>query len=170
VRDQWPDRLLLPAHPWELEYLQSQPEVADLFERGALVDLGPLGDPVTPTTRVISAMNSANAVSTAGNRRMRRNINSISASNIAVRAEHSRASTSRVSTTSISMPRTMNVRRRASSPISRRGIRPIDGARKFGSETFSTGTIRSVASGSVSSRRISHRRDTCKRATLDTRA
>jgi siderophore synthetase component len=52
VRDQWPDRLLLPAHPWELEHLQAQPEVADLFERGALVDLGPLGDPVTPTTSV----------------------------------------------------------------------------------------------------------------------
>ena len=46
------DQILVPAHPWELAYLQDQPEVAQLFDRGALVDLGPLGSPVTPTTSV----------------------------------------------------------------------------------------------------------------------
>jgi siderophore synthetase component len=52
VRDRWPDRVLLPAHPWEIEHLLAQPGTAALFERGGLVDVGPLGDPVTPTTSV----------------------------------------------------------------------------------------------------------------------
>jgi siderophore synthetase component len=52
VRDRWPDRVLLPAHPWELDHLLAQPDTAELFERGGLVDLGPLGDPVTATTSV----------------------------------------------------------------------------------------------------------------------
>jgi spermidine-citrate ligase len=52
VRDRWPDRVLLPVHPWELAHLRHRPEVATLFDRGALVDVGPLGDPVTPTTSV----------------------------------------------------------------------------------------------------------------------
>jgi siderophore synthetase component len=52
VRDRWPDRILLPVHPWELEHLCGQPDAASLFDRGALVDLGPLGDPVTATTSV----------------------------------------------------------------------------------------------------------------------
>ena len=52
VRDRWPDRVLLPAHPWELAHLHAQPELAALFDRGGLVDVGPLGDPVTPTTSV----------------------------------------------------------------------------------------------------------------------
>jgi siderophore synthetase component len=52
VRDRWPDRILLPAHPWELDHLLAQPDTAELFERGGLVDLGPLGDPVTATTSV----------------------------------------------------------------------------------------------------------------------
>jgi siderophore synthetase component len=45
-------RLVLPAHPWELDHLRSRPLVAELFERGDLVDLGPLASPVTPTTSV----------------------------------------------------------------------------------------------------------------------
>jgi siderophore synthetase component len=52
VRDRWPDRILLPAHPWELDHLRARPDTAELFERGGLVDVGPLGDPVTPTTSV----------------------------------------------------------------------------------------------------------------------
>ena len=46
------DRVLLPAHPWELAQLREQPEVALMFERADLVDLGPHGSPVTPTTSV----------------------------------------------------------------------------------------------------------------------
>ncbi|MGH9212042.1 MAG: IucA/IucC family protein [Acidimicrobiales bacterium] len=45
-------RVLLPTHPWELAYLRSQPELASLFADDGLVDLGPLGSPVTPTTSV----------------------------------------------------------------------------------------------------------------------
>lgn len=52
VRDRWPDRILVPAHPWELDHLLAQPDTAELFDRGGLVELGPLGDPVTPTTSV----------------------------------------------------------------------------------------------------------------------
>lgn len=46
------ERVLLPAHPWELDHLRDRPEVAALFARGDLVDLGPHGSPVTPTTSV----------------------------------------------------------------------------------------------------------------------
>lgn len=46
------ERILLPAHPWELEHLRPQPEVAELLAHGDLVDLGPYGSPVTPTTSV----------------------------------------------------------------------------------------------------------------------
>jgi siderophore synthetase component len=52
VLDRWPDRVLLPAHPWQLAHLQARPETARLFDCGGLVDVGPLGDPVTPTTSV----------------------------------------------------------------------------------------------------------------------
>jgi siderophore synthetase component len=45
-------RILLPAHPWELAYLRRHADVEALFDSGALVDLGPLGSPVTPTTSV----------------------------------------------------------------------------------------------------------------------
>jgi siderophore synthetase component len=45
-------RVLLPAHPWELDHLRAQPDLAELFDNGSLVDLGPLGSPVTPTTSV----------------------------------------------------------------------------------------------------------------------
>jgi siderophore synthetase component len=43
-----PGRILLPAHPWEAAYLATH--AAAWFERGDVVDLGPGGDPVTPTT------------------------------------------------------------------------------------------------------------------------
>lgn len=46
------ERVLLPAHPWELDFLRHQPDIADLFADGTLVDLGPFGSPVTPTTSV----------------------------------------------------------------------------------------------------------------------
>ncbi|HEY8544594.1 MAG TPA: IucA/IucC family protein, partial [Acidimicrobiales bacterium] len=53
------DRVLLPAHPWELEHLRRQEEVALLFRQGDLVDLGPHGSPVTPTTSVRTVVNPA---------------------------------------------------------------------------------------------------------------
>jgi siderophore synthetase component len=43
-----PGRVLLPAHPWEAAYLAEH--ARSWFERGDVVDLGPHGDPVTPTT------------------------------------------------------------------------------------------------------------------------
>jgi hypothetical protein len=47
------DRVLLPAHPWELAHLRrTDPVVAALFEDGSIEDLGALGSPVTPTTSV----------------------------------------------------------------------------------------------------------------------
>jgi spermidine-citrate ligase len=46
------ERVLLPAHPWELEHLRHDPAVAALLDSGAVRDLGPLGSPVTPTTSV----------------------------------------------------------------------------------------------------------------------
>lgn len=45
-------RIAFPGHPWELEHLRADPVVADLFETGALVDLGTRGDVVMPTTSV----------------------------------------------------------------------------------------------------------------------
>ncbi len=45
------DRVLIPAHPWELRHLREHDEVvAALLADGAMVDLGPLGTPVAPTT------------------------------------------------------------------------------------------------------------------------
>ncbi|WP_216214038.1 IucA/IucC family protein [Amycolatopsis aidingensis] len=44
--------LPLPAHPWQADYLRRRSEVADLLTRGELVDLGPLGEPVYPTSSV----------------------------------------------------------------------------------------------------------------------
>ena len=46
------ERILLPAHPWELAHLRTEPDTAGLFADGTLVDLGPFGSPVTPTTSV----------------------------------------------------------------------------------------------------------------------
>ena len=43
-------RILFPAHPWEAEHLATA--AAPLFASGAVVDLGPAGAPVTPTTSV----------------------------------------------------------------------------------------------------------------------
>ncbi len=43
-------RILVPVHPWEAGHLADGPELAPLREAGAVVDLGPFGGPVTPTT------------------------------------------------------------------------------------------------------------------------
>lgn len=42
-------RVLLPAHPWEAEYMRSD---STLFDSGAIEDLGPAGAAVTPTSSV----------------------------------------------------------------------------------------------------------------------
>ncbi len=45
------ERVLVPAHPWELAHLRaSDPAVRALLDDGTLVDLGPLGAAVAPTT------------------------------------------------------------------------------------------------------------------------
>lgn len=45
------DRVLIAAHPWELAHLRERDAVvAALLADGAIVDLGPLGSPVAPTT------------------------------------------------------------------------------------------------------------------------
>ncbi|MEA2156887.1 MAG: hypothetical protein QOE11_3027 [Solirubrobacteraceae bacterium] len=52
------ERVLIPAHPWELEHLRARDEVvAALLDDGQIVDLGPLGSPVTPTTSVRTVYN-----------------------------------------------------------------------------------------------------------------
>ncbi|HEX4364249.1 MAG TPA: IucA/IucC family protein [Solirubrobacteraceae bacterium] len=43
------ERVLLPVHPWELEYLRSDGRVARLLEDGLIVELGALGGEVSPT-------------------------------------------------------------------------------------------------------------------------
>ena len=54
------ERVLLPAHPWELGYLREHDAVvAALLHDRALVDLGPLGSPVAPTTSVRTVYNPA---------------------------------------------------------------------------------------------------------------
>jgi spermidine-citrate ligase len=45
-------RVLLPAHPWELGRLRRDDRVAALLASGRIVDLGPHGAPVTPTSSV----------------------------------------------------------------------------------------------------------------------
>lgn len=45
------ERVLVPAHPWELAYLRAHdPAVASLLRDGSIVDLGRLGARVTPTS------------------------------------------------------------------------------------------------------------------------
>ena len=52
------ERVLVPAHPWELAHLRATSEVvAVLLADGAIVDLGPLGSPVTPTTSLRTVYN-----------------------------------------------------------------------------------------------------------------
>ncbi len=46
------DRILLPAHPYEADRLAADPLTADLFDTGAVVDLGAWGAPFLPTTSV----------------------------------------------------------------------------------------------------------------------
>jgi siderophore synthetase component len=54
------ERALVPAHPWELAHLRATSQVvAALLENGAIVDLGPLGSPVTPTTSLRTVYSAA---------------------------------------------------------------------------------------------------------------
>ena len=47
------ERVLLPAHPWELGYLREHDDVAAaLLADGQITDLGPLGSPVSATSSV----------------------------------------------------------------------------------------------------------------------
>lgn len=50
-----PGRILLPVHPWEAGFLARA--AAELFASGAVIDLGPQGDPVTPTSSVRTVYN-----------------------------------------------------------------------------------------------------------------
>jgi siderophore synthetase component len=51
-------RVLVPAHPWELEHLRAHEDVvAALLDDGRIVDLGPFGSSVTPTTSVRTVYN-----------------------------------------------------------------------------------------------------------------
>ena len=50
--------MLIPAHPWEIEHLSEQDQVVGaLIEDGRIVDLGPFGTPVMPTTSVRTVYN-----------------------------------------------------------------------------------------------------------------
>jgi siderophore synthetase component len=51
------ERVLLPVHPWELEHLRAQADVASLLAEGLVVDLGELGSAVTPTSSVRTVYN-----------------------------------------------------------------------------------------------------------------
>ncbi len=46
------ERILVPAHPWEAAWIDRQPDLADLFDSGAVVRLGAWGSPVSATTSV----------------------------------------------------------------------------------------------------------------------
>ena len=51
-------RVLIPAHPWEIDHLRDNDKVVGaLIEDGRIVDLGPLGTPVMPTTSVRTVYN-----------------------------------------------------------------------------------------------------------------
>lgn len=45
-------RIVVPVHPWEADHLARRPELGALLDDGAVVDLGPIGPDVTPTTSV----------------------------------------------------------------------------------------------------------------------
>jgi len=51
------ERVLMPAHPWELEHLRGQENVAALIAEGRIVELGELGSDVTPTSWVSTVYN-----------------------------------------------------------------------------------------------------------------
>ncbi len=54
------ERVLVPAHPWELAHLRAHdPAVAALLADSTIVDLGPLGSPVSPTTSLRTVCNPA---------------------------------------------------------------------------------------------------------------
>ncbi|MBE2314576.1 GNAT family N-acetyltransferase [Solirubrobacter sp. CPCC 204708] len=50
-----PGRILIPAHPWEAGFLARA--ASTLFTTGAVIDLGPQGAPVTPTSSVRTVYN-----------------------------------------------------------------------------------------------------------------
>lgn len=43
---------LLPCHPWQADYLRTQPQFETLLESGAVIALGPLGETAWPTSSV----------------------------------------------------------------------------------------------------------------------
>ncbi|MEA2223130.1 MAG: hypothetical protein QOH83_1506 [Solirubrobacteraceae bacterium] len=52
------ERVLVPAHPWELAHLRAtEAVVAALLDDGTIADLGPLGSPVMPTASVRTVYN-----------------------------------------------------------------------------------------------------------------
>ena len=51
------ERILLPAHPWELDHLRDGSPLSALLEEGRIVDLGELGSEVTPTSSVRTVYN-----------------------------------------------------------------------------------------------------------------
>lgn len=51
------ERVLLPVHPWEIDHLRGQANVAALIDEGLVVDLGELGSAVTPTSSVRTVYN-----------------------------------------------------------------------------------------------------------------
>jgi len=50
-----PGRILLPVHPWEAGFLARA--AAELFTSGAVIDLGPQGEAVTPTSSIRTVFN-----------------------------------------------------------------------------------------------------------------
>ncbi len=52
------DRLLVPAHPWQLAHMREHdPAIAALERAGTIIDLGPLGDDVAATTSLRTVHN-----------------------------------------------------------------------------------------------------------------
>lgn len=47
-----PAHLPMPMHPWQAEYLLSQPEIKAMVANGDLIDLGEVGSPFRPTSSV----------------------------------------------------------------------------------------------------------------------
>ncbi len=51
------ERILLPAHPWELDHLRDGSPLSALLAEGRILDLGALGGEVTPTSSVRTVYN-----------------------------------------------------------------------------------------------------------------
>lgn len=52
---------LLPCHPWQVRYLSQQTHLQPLFQAGKIIDLGPLGEKVYPTSSVRTVWDPAHA-------------------------------------------------------------------------------------------------------------